>query len=159
MAFPNHSQMYPGAPYPYRGPPPQLPNKHTFRIGLALCAILTLLIDPGPAGDALGRRLGAATMIAPDLLPHEVANVLRRRRNGGLLSSAEAELAHDELLALPIELWPWQPIADRAWLLGANLPSYDAAYVALAETTGAPLLTRDRRLARAPGVECAVEII
>jgi len=32
-----------------------------------------------------------------------------------------------------------------------NLTAYDAAYVALAEALDAPLLTRDRRLAAAPG--------
>jgi len=34
---------------------------------------------------------------------------------------------------------------------------YDALYVALAEALDAPLLTLDRRLARASGLRCAVE--
>ena len=39
----------------------------------------------------------------------------------------------------------------RVWSLRDNLTAYDAAYVALAEALDAPLLTRDRRLASAPG--------
>ena len=99
------------------------------------------------------------TLLAPELMPFEVANVLRRRRNAGLLSAAEADLAHAELVDLPIDLWPWQAIAARAWELGANLSSYDAAYVALAEQTDAPLLTRDARLASAPGIRARVELV
>ena len=38
----------------------------------------------------------------------------------------------------------------------ANLSLYDAAYVALAEQTGATLVTLDRRIARAPGIGCDV---
>ena len=99
------------------------------------------------------------TLLAPELMPFEVANVLRRRRNAGLLSAAEAGLAHAELVDLPIDLWPWHAIASRAWELGANLSSYDAAYVALAEQTDAPLLTRDARLASAPGIRARVELV
>lgn len=122
-------------------------------------AIVALLIDPGAAGDAVAVRLAGTTAFAPSLLPFEVANVLRRRRNAGLLSPAEAELAHVELLELPIDLWPWESLAPRAWELGSNLSSYDAAYVALAEELGTTLVTRDARLARAPGIRCRVDVI
>lgn len=122
-------------------------------------AIVTLLIDPGEGGEAIAAHLGDAAVLAPTLLPFEVANVLRRRRNAGLLSDAEAALAHADLLDLPIDLWPWEALATRAWELGDNLTSYDAAYVALAEETNATLLTRDGRLAAAPGVRCRIEVV
>ncbi|WP_205649354.1 type II toxin-antitoxin system VapC family toxin [Agromyces sp. LHK192] len=121
--------------------------------------VVTLLIDPGEAGDAIAEHLRDTVAYGPTLLPFEVANVLRRRRNGGLLSDAEASLAHARLLDLPIELWPWEPVARRAWALGANLTSYDAAYVALAEELDAVLLTRDTRLAAAPGVACEIVVV
>jgi len=121
-------------------------------------AVVSLLIDPGDVGDSIARRMSAATLLAPAILPFEVANVLRRRRNSGLLSSTEASLALHEHGELPIDLWPWEPIAARAWQLGDNLSSYDAAYVALAERTGAVLITRDKRIAGAPGVRCAIEV-
>jgi predicted nucleic acid-binding protein len=40
--------------------------------------------------------------------------------------------------------------------LRSNLFSYDTGFVALAELTGATLVTLDRRIGRAPGVECAI---
>jgi predicted nucleic acid-binding protein len=63
-----------------------------------------------------------------------------------------------DLRALPIERVPHTALLERAWALRHNLTPYDAAYVALAEALGAPLLTADRRLARASGPRCAVEL-
>jgi predicted nucleic acid-binding protein len=40
-----------------------------------------------------------------------------------------------------------------------NLTAYDAAYVALAEALEAPLVTRDRRLADAPGHRADIEVV
>jgi predicted nucleic acid-binding protein len=42
--------------------------------------------------------------------------------------------------------------------LRANVTPYDAVYVALAEELGCLLLTADRRLSRAPGLRCEVEV-
>lgn len=120
--------------------------------------IVSLLIDPGPTATAIAARLGEATLLAPAVLPFEVANVLRRRRNAGLLSLGEAAVAHDAFIELPVDLWPWEALAARAWRLGDNLSSHDAAYVALAELTDAPLLTRDKRIAGAPGVTCTITL-
>jgi predicted nucleic acid-binding protein len=122
-------------------------------------AVLTLFIDPGAAGEAVATLLRSADLIAPTLLPFEVSNVLRRRRNAGLLSAAEAALAHGELVHLPIELWPYEALAARVWELGPNLSSYDTASVALAETTGATLVTCDTRIAAAPGPGCEIVVV
>ena len=59
---------------------------------------------------------------------------------------------------MTIGLWPFDVLADAVWRHGHNLSSYDAAYVALAERLGAPLITGDARLARAPGIGCTVEV-
>jgi predicted nucleic acid-binding protein len=48
-------------------------------------------------------------------------------------------------------------LAARIWQLRLNLTSYDAAYVALAEALGLPLVTLDQRIQRAPGITCAVD--
>lgn len=121
-------------------------------------AVVSLLIDPGSVAVAIAARLQGAVLLAPAVLPFEVANVLRRRRNRGLLSRAEAALAHAGMLELPIDLWPWEVLAARAWQLGDNLTSYDASYVALAEETAATLVTRDKRIAGAPDIRCAIEV-
>jgi len=39
-----------------------------------------------------------------------------------------------------------------------KVSAYSAAYVALAETLEASLVTRDERLSRAPGIRAAVEV-
>jgi len=38
------------------------------------------------------------------------------------------------------------------------MTAYDAVYVSLAEALDAPLLTRDRRLASAPGHHASIEL-
>ena len=97
-----------------------------------------------------------ADLHAPDLLPHEITNVLRRRRLAGALSQTEASLARSGALRLPIELWPHAAVADRVWQLADTLTAYDAAYVALAERLAVPLVTADIRLSRAPGPACEI---
>lgn len=88
----------------------------------------------------------------------ESSNIIRRHELTGLVSPDQAAQAHADLLDLSIELWPYEPLATRVWELRANLSSYDASYVALAEQTDAPLVTLDRRIARAPKVRCIVSV-
>jgi len=120
-------------------------------------ALMALLCDDGPTGHWTARRLDTVTLVAPHLVMPEVANVLRRQLSSGVLSAAEAAMAHRDLLELPLELWPYEATADRAWELRDNLTCYDASYVALAETLDLPLVTLDRRLARASGPRCTIE--
>ncbi len=121
-------------------------------------AVVTVLLDSGEGGAWLARRLSAAELYAPALLPFECSNVIRRHELGGLISSDQAAQAHADLLDLPIEIFPYEALAQRVWQLRRNLTSYDAAYVALAEALDAPLITVDRRLADAPGIICRVEV-
>ena len=116
-------------------------------------ALLILLIDPGHPGEQVAAALQESDLHAPDLLPYEVSNVLRRHRIAGRLSPTEAALAHQAMRRLPIELWPHEIIGDRTWDLTGSLTAYDAAYVALAERLDALLVTADARLVRACGYE------
>jgi len=95
-------------------------------------------------------------LAGPQIALAEASNVLRRLELAERLASAEANLARHDLLALEIELFPFEPLADRAWELRRNLTIYDGWYVALAEALSCPLLTLDRRLARAIGPTCRV---
>jgi len=88
-------------------------------------------------------------------MPVEVANVLRRAERVGDLSSDAASLAHRDLLDLSIDLYPYEPFADRVWQLRDTVTAYDAWYVALAEAAGASLATLDVRLAAAVGPTCS----
>jgi predicted nucleic acid-binding protein len=115
------------------------------------------LVDSGPDGRWAERVLAAGHLAAPHLLPSEVANILRRAALVGKISADAASFAHADLLALRVDLFPYAPFADRIWDLRGNVTCYDAWYVALAEHLGCPLATLDGRLARAPGLRCAVE--
>jgi predicted nucleic acid-binding protein len=50
-------------------------------------------------------------------------------------------------------------LLPRVWELRHNLTAYDAVYVALAEALDATLVTRDQRLAQAPGHHARVELL
>ncbi len=66
-----------------------------------------------------------------------------------------AARAHEDLLQMRVELYAFEPLARRIWDLRANVGTYDAWYVALAEALDAPLATLDRRLAMAVGPRCS----
>lgn len=100
--------------------------------------------------------LTGADLVAPSLAAFESANVIRRHEVAGLISTDQAAQAHGDLIDLPIEYWPYELLAGRAWQLRRDLSCYDASYVAVSELTGATLVTLDRRISRAPGLRCMV---
>ena len=119
--------------------------------------IVAALVDSGPTGlwaESVLER--AAHLAAPHLMPVEVANVLRRAAMAGDVSDDLASMAHRDLASLRVDLFPYDPLADRIWTLRSNLTAYDAWYVALAETLDATLVTLDTWLAKAPGPKCRI---
>ena len=119
-------------------------------------ALVALLLDAGPDGRWATHELSDADLAAPSLIAYETANIIRRHERAARISSDQAAQAHTDLLDLPIEHWPYELLAGRAWQLRHNLSTYDASYVALAELTSTTLVTLDRRLAAAPGLHCPV---
>ncbi|MBN1172838.1 MAG: type II toxin-antitoxin system VapC family toxin [Micromonosporaceae bacterium] len=126
------------------------------QIVLDASAAVALLADAGPAGQWVEATIRGARLLAPDLMPFEVSNILRRHALAGILDQSAATLAHTDLIALPIDLYPYVGLAERVWELRVNLTVYDASYVALAELATVPLVTLDARLARAPATRCQV---
>ncbi len=118
-----------------------------------LRGMLVDVVAHPPVDDVLVR---ATNLAAPGLVTFETANIIRRSELAGLVSSDQSAQAHADLLALNIELWPYELLAARAWELRRNLPIYDGAYVALAELIGSRLVTLDRRIGGAPGLRCGV---
>ncbi len=96
----------------------------------------------------------AGGLVAPHLALVEATNILRRFELEGRLSRKDAGAAARDLLLFDLELVPFAPFAERVWKLRANVTSYDAWYVAVAEGCDLPLATLDRRLARASGPRC-----
>lgn len=130
----------------------------TGRVVCDASAVVAVLLDSGSDGKWATTQLADADLFAPALLPYECANIVRRQELSGAISSDQAAQAHADLLDLAVELWPYELLSTRAWELRANLSSYDAAYVALAENLAVPLVTLDRRIARAPGITCSVSV-
>ncbi|MGE4163983.1 MAG: type II toxin-antitoxin system VapC family toxin [Vicinamibacterales bacterium] len=116
--------------------------------------VVAALVDSGTAGTQAAQLLAESRLVAPHLMPVEVANILRRAVLAGSLGADVAALAHADLLDLGVVLYPYEPFADRCWALHPNVTAYDAWYVAMAESLSAPLATLDGRLTRAPGVQC-----
>jgi predicted nucleic acid-binding protein len=115
--------------------------------------VVAALIDQGADGR-WAETLLTKQLVAPSLLPVEVANILRRAVRGAAISEDTGALAHADLLALPIEYFPYEVVASRVWELRASVTAYDAWYVGLAELLAVPLATLDQKLARAPGPRC-----
>lgn len=120
--------------------------------------IVTALADDGPDGERHRARLAGERLAAPHLLDIEVVSAWRRRAVGGGLDERRMQLARDDLRSLPIRRVPHMPLLERCWELRANLTTYDAVYVALAELIDAPLVTLDARLADATGPTCSIEV-
>ena len=98
------------------------------------------------------------TMHAPHLIDLEVTQGLRRLLRDGKLSAIRATQALDDLLQLRMIRYPHAVLLRRIWQYRHNLSAYDAAYIVLAENLGAPLVTRDGRLAAASGHKAIVEL-
>ena len=64
-----------------------------------------------------------------------------------------------DLADLDLHRHPHIDLLTRAWKLRENVTAYDAMYVALAEALEAPIVTCDRRLARAPGHRAQIDVI
>ncbi len=112
------------------------------------------------AGQDIEKRIYARneTLHAPHLLDLEVAQVLRRLARQGVVSVRRADEAVRDLLDLRITRYAHFVLLPRIWQLRHNLSTYDAAYIVLAETLGAALITRDARLAFASGHAASVEL-
>lgn len=113
-----------------------------------------------PAGRRIEQRIYARhdTLHTVHLLDVEFAQVLRHMVREGTLAARRAEEAIEDLRDLRITRYAPVLLLSRIWKLRHNLSAYDAAYVALAEELRAPLITRDQKLAAAPGHAIAVEL-
>lgn len=98
------------------------------------------------------------TLHAPHLIDVEVAQVLRRFAISGEAGAERCRVALADLMDFPVSRYPHDFLLPRIWELRSNLTAYDATYVALAEALDAPLVTRDQKLANAPGHHARIEL-
>lgn len=116
--------------------------------------VVAALIDSGPAGSWAEGLLASSDLLAPHLLPVEVASTLRNAAMTDRISWDAAALAHGDVVQISLRLLPYEPFADRVWELRHNVTPYDAWYVAVAEAADVPLATLDAKLAQASGPRC-----
>lgn len=89
-------------------------------------------------------EIGELRVIAPPLLWLEIINVAARRWGW---DSAQLEALAASLSELGFELVEPEPEAIARWA-GRGLTAYDAAYVAVAEETGASVIADDAQICR-----------
>jgi len=115
-------------------------------------AAVDLLVEESDPGTWVAERVAREENVgAPHLIDLEVMSSLRRLLLQQEIPLARARDAITGLAELGIIRYPIMDLLERIWQLRERLTPYDAAYVVLSETLGVPLVTTDRRLARARG--------
>lgn len=95
---------------------------------------------------------GSAPLLAPDILPVEVANALWMKVERGELDEPEAVRAIAAVTGRgEPQLRPTPPLVRKAFEIARRLdhPVYDCVYLVLAEELDLPLITADQRFVTA----------
>ena len=121
---------------------------------------LYLVVIDGIGSEAIRDRLAMdPDHAAPHVIDAEVLGAIRRDHMLGRIDATAASQAVDDLSGWPAERFGHRTLIERAWEIRDNVRTWDALYVALAEALDATLLTLDRRLGRADGPRCAIEVL
>jgi predicted nucleic acid-binding protein len=123
-------------------------------------ALVDILIKAPVARRLFDRLFRSGDRLhAPHAIDLEVAHAIRRLWRRGLVVDQDVADMASAYLRFDIERHVHRPLLHRVWDLRYNITAYDAAYVALAESLDAPLVTRDARLARSSGHAARIEYI
>ena len=101
-------------------------------------------------------------VIAPELIVAEIVSAFRKYVRAKMMTRSQADKSIKQALALIDQLQPLRELVPEVFTLGARTDSsaYDLFYLALAQRTGATLLTADvalGRLAQTLGIGVATE--
>jgi predicted nucleic acid-binding protein len=122
--------------------------------------LVEVLLGAADAEAVEARLLQAGQALhAPHLVDAEVAQVVRRFALTGEIDAEFGREALVDLANLPLRRHPHEFLLPRVWELRHNISAYDALYVALAEALDAPLVTRDKCVANAPGHHARIELM
>jgi predicted nucleic acid-binding protein len=102
-----------------------------------------------PDGHTLAANLKGETLLAPTLIDYELASIARKKTRAHPESAAQIQAALDAASRLRIQRVPVPAVDLLRVARDTRLTVYDAAYLWLARTRDAELVTLDRRLADA----------
>jgi predicted nucleic acid-binding protein len=109
--------------------------------------------------DEARRTLANDSVCAPELIDAEVLSALARCERDGELPPTRARALVGMLSCVAIRRIPHKVLLTGAWKRRGNLSLHDAMYVALAARLGGRVLTKDRRMASAPGLDVPVTLL
>jgi predicted nucleic acid-binding protein len=110
--------------------------------------MVALLVGRG-AAEPISRRLRGCDIHVPAHFDAEVLSALGRLHRAGEIKAREVSRDLDILARAPFERHHLAPLLEATWKRRGDMRLVDAAYVALAESLAAPILTLDRGLAAA----------
>jgi predicted nucleic acid-binding protein len=125
-------------------------------IVLDTSAIVEFLVGSDPVANRIRAITVGKKLAAPHAVDLECASTLRGLVRGSKLPPDEGERALQLLGRMEIRRYGHVPLLARIWQLRHNMWPYDAAYVALAESLGADLVTLDAKMEKIPGVMCTI---
>ncbi len=120
----------------------------------SIAATWVLPDEEAAAADLALDRLGQETAWVPEILWHELRNLLLSAERRGRIDVRHADLSMVRLRRLPIHSAHETDDREVMALARAHrLTAYDASYLALAIREGCPLASLDRRLNEAATIE------
>ncbi len=117
-------------------------------------ALVEFLVGSDNIAERVRAAVSGEVLAAPHSIDLECASTLRGLVRGRKLPAAEAERALDVLARISLQRYGHLALLSRIWQLRHNTWPYDAAYVALAESLDAELVTVDGKFERVPGLNC-----
>lgn len=125
-------------------------------IVLETSAMVELLVGSDSVAERVRATVTGEVLAAPHGLDLECASTLRGLVQRRKLPAAEAERALDLLSRIGLARYSHTALLPRIWQLREKMWPYDAAYVALAESLDADLVTVDRKFEKLPRLGCRV---
>jgi predicted nucleic acid-binding protein len=125
-------------------------------IVLDTSAVVEFLVGTDRVAEGVRAVVVGEKLAAPHAVDLECASTLRGLVHAGKLPPDEGERALDLLGRMALTRYSHVPLLTRIWQLRHNMWPYDAAYVALAETLEADLVTVDGKVEKVPGIRCTV---
>lgn len=104
---------------------------------------------PEVHSESVDRLLREAyQLLAPDLIWAEFGNVLWKKWRRKEIEAEVAQGILRDFLRFPLDVHGSEPLLQLAWAIAAEFERtvYDSLYLALAQSTGCPLVTADRKL-------------